>query len=151
MKKAVLLLVSSFLLILFSGCAQKEVLPEEDEMIIEVDISEINDPVYRLDISYFLDDELMGGMAVSNTDTTEYKGPAYFVFLPENFPENGNLENFSFKITVSGDKNGINDLFSSSELMDSTEACEQFRVEYGKLHHYKVTGSFEEGFKLEKN
>ena len=51
MKKAVLLLAISFLLTLFSGCVQKEVLPEEDEMIVEVDISEISDPVYRLYIS----------------------------------------------------------------------------------------------------
>lgn len=136
------------LLSMLSGCAVKEPVPADDQIIIAVDISEIKDPVYRLDIEYFLDDELMGGLAVSHADTSRFKGPAYFGFIPENFPEEALLDNFSFQITVCGDKNGINDLFSSSEIIATTERSKQFPVKYGNLYHYKITGSFEKGFTL---
>ena len=145
-----LFLIMIVIIMALTGCAREEITVREDEIKIAVDISEVEDDIYRLDLSYFLDGELMGGQAVSHTDTSRLKGTYAFTLINNDFPENADLSGFSFQITVSGDKEGINDLFSSADLMKTTDPSETFTVSYGNFYSYKLSGSFKEGFFLKK-
>ena len=148
MRKLFLIMIVAILAL--TGCVKEEVAANDDEIKVVIDISEVKDDIYRLDLSYFLDGELMGGQAVSHTDTSRLKGTYAFTLINNDFPENADLSGFSFQITVSGDKEGINDLFSSADLMKTTDPSESFAVSYGNIYRYKLSGSFKEGFSLKK-
>ena len=150
MKKAIILLLLA--LVMITGCSvHDEISAREDEVAIGVDISEISEDIYRLDMNYYLDGELMGGLAVSAVNQKPLRKEPYAFYLDRNsFPEDVDLSRFSFDIRVQGDDTTLNEMFSESEHAANTGKSEIFAVEYGKVYNYIITGSFEEGFKLEK-
>ena len=70
MKKVLLVIFVIFAIVSTAGCQSSEVKPDEDEIKLVVDISGIEEKVYRADMEYMLESELMGGLAVSNVRTS---------------------------------------------------------------------------------
>ncbi|MBR2546080.1 MAG: hypothetical protein IKE93_07945 [Erysipelotrichaceae bacterium] len=148
MKKKLLAISVLLILALTAGCQNSEVQPDENEIRLAVDISEIEEPVYRADMEYMLSSELMGGMAVSDVRTNPLKEQIVFSLDENCFPEGSKAENFSFYVVLSGDKNGINELFSSAEKINNSNECEVFNPQYGEVYYYLLTGNFTDGFEL---
>ena len=153
MHKKILILITCILTIIaLSGCDRQKIIEvDRSEFVIYLDIDSIEDDVYRLDLVYFLEEEFMGGVAVSHADQSPLEGPVYFHLDHDSFPEGSSREDFKFYIVVSGDRNGINDTFSSAEIMDHSNDSDVFNPQYGSLYAYRLKGSFEEGFTLERN
>ena len=142
--------IALFLLI-FRGCADSEITAAEDEIAVIVDISAVTEDVYRADIEYFLDGDLMGGQAVSYADQTALKDRSLvFRLTPEEFPEGAALSDLSFHIVLSFDQDGIEGLFSDSARMSPSNPCEPFKAEYGNAYRYTVTGNYMDGLVLER-
>ncbi len=150
MKKSLAVLLAAAIL-LCTGCLpgmRSELTAAEDEIVIAVDISGVEDPVYRVDMSCFLGGDLMSGAAVSAADGTEFEGPAVFRLTPEEFPENASLEGFSFRIVLCFDTQGLYELFTDSENVLASNECAAFTPEYGGVYWFTVTGSFGSGLAL---
>lgn len=148
MKKVLLVIFVLLALISTAGCQSSEVKPDENEIKLVVDISGIEEKVYRADMEYMLESELMGGLAVSNVRTSPLEKQVVFSLDKNCFPEGSTAENFSFYVVLSGDKKGINDLFSQAEIMNHSNECEVFDPQYGSVYYYTVTGNFTDGFEL---
>lgn len=148
--KRYLIALFILLLLLIAGCSHEEagIKANDDEIVIAVNREAITEDIYRVDIEYYLDDDLMGGMATGNADQTVYKENPVFRLTAHEFPEGADLDNFSFHIVISFDKGGI-DTFSSSGRILSTNISDHFKVEYGKVYRFNITGNFEDGLELE--
>ena len=130
-----------------AGCkAQLE--PQPDAAIISVDLSALTEPVYRVDIEYFLKGELMGGMACCHADETPMTGPAHFALTEMEFPAGSTREDLTFYLVFSGDTAGIKEQFSEAEMIAHTNESSAFTAEFGKIYAYSVTGSYADGFTL---
>ncbi|MBQ3385567.1 MAG: hypothetical protein IJG59_10225 [Erysipelotrichaceae bacterium] len=148
MKKILLVILVLLAIIFTAGCQSSEVKPDENEIKLVVDISSIEETVYRADMQYMLESELMGGLAVSNVRTSPLEKQIVFSLDKNCFPEGSTAENFSFYVVLSGDKKGINELFSQAEIINHSDECEVFNPQYGKVYYYTVTGNFTDGFEL---
>lgn len=152
LRKVITVMMCIGILFSMTGCFKQEhIEADSSEAVITVDIDAVEDKIYRLDLVYFLEDELMGGQAVSYVDESPLKGTQVFRLTGEDFPEGSLREGFSFYIVVSGDKNGINELISSAEIIGNTNYSDTFTAVYGCLYAYSIKGSFEKGFTLERN
>ena len=141
----------ALLILLLHGCSESEITAAEDEIAVIVDISGVTEDVYRADIEYFLDGDLMGGQAVSHADQTVLKDRnLVFRLTTEEFPEGSGLSDFSFHIVLSFDKAGIEGLFSESARMSPSNPCEPFSAEYGNAYRYTVAGNYSDGLVLER-
>lgn len=149
MKKQVLSAVCTALTVLsLTGCKEQSPEPQPEGAVISVDFSAVSDPVYRMDIEYFLDGELIGGMACSHADETPMIGKTEFVLTEAEFPAESKRENFTFYLVISGDASGINKMFSEASLIAHTEESSAFTAEFGRTYAYSVTGSYKDGFVL---
>lgn len=117
------------------GCTGKPLTANEDEIILSVDFSGVSQDVVRLDMTYSLNGELMGGQGTCYPDGTAMKGPAFFHLDTACFPENSSLEDFSFYVVLCGDDNGLTELFSSAETMNHSNECEAFTPQYGNVYY----------------
>ena len=134
-----------------AGCVQEpeaETAPSPDEAVITVDFSAVSEPVYRVDLEYFLKGDLMGGMACCHADETPMTGKSRFALTPAEFPENSSREDFTFYLVFSGDADGIKEQFSEAKLIAHSNESSAFTLEYGKTYAYSVSGSYENGFTL---
>jgi hypothetical protein len=109
----------------------------------------MSEDVYRMDMEYFLNDDLMGGQAVSAVDESPLDAVMAFRLEPRDFPEGSSLEDFSFHMVLCFDQVDLQEMFTSSENILATNPCEPFTPEYGKVYYYTVTGSFAEGLILQ--
>ena len=150
MKKRKILVGITLFLLTLCGCITKEITAAEDEVVIAVDIGGIEEDVYRVDLEYFLDEELMGGMAMSYADQTALRDRnIVFRLTPAEFPENASLSDFSFHVVLSFDQDGIEGLFSESGRISSTNPCEAFAADYGEIYRFTVAGSYVDGLVLD--
>ena len=145
------LFIVLFSLIFLSGCSfaapKQEISANDDEIVLFLNLDGIAEDIYRVDIEYYLDNDLMGGLATGNADETPYYGNPAFRLTPAEFPEGADLDNFSFHVVVSFDKGGT-ETFSTSERILSTNISENFNAEYGNVYRFCVSGSFADGLKL---
>ena len=148
--KKILILILSLLMLLFAGCGAYELKANSDEVIICIDFSDVSQDVFRVDMTYSLNGELMGGQGTCYPDGSAMKGPAVFHLDTVCFPENSSLEGFSFNAVLCGDTSGMQELFSSAEIINHSNECEVITPQYGEIYNYKISGSYEEGFKLER-
>ena len=152
LRKITVLITCILTVLVISGCHRERIIEvDRSEIVIYLNIDPVEDVIYRLDLVYFLEEEFMGGVAVSHADQSPLEGPVYFRLDHDSFPEGSLREDFKFYIVVSGDRNGINDTFSSAEIMDHSNDSDVFTPQYGALYAYRLKGSFEEGFTLERN
>ena len=126
---------------------RQEIKANGDEIVIALNLEGITEDIYRVDLEYYLDDDLMGGMATGHADETPYREDAVFRLTPTEFPEGANMDSFSFHVVVSFEKGGV-DVFSSAGKVLSTNVCDAFRAEYGNVYRFRVAGSFADGLKL---
>jgi len=134
-----------------AGCMQEpDTRPEasSDEAVITVDFSAVSEPVYRVDLEYFLKGDLMGGMACCNADETPMTETVRFALTEAEFPAGSKREDFTFYLVFSGDQEGIKEQFSEAKLIAHTNESSACTLEYGKTYAYSVSGSYENGFTL---
>ena len=152
LRKTIVVIMVSIMFLVMTGCRKGEIIEvDPSEIAICIDLKYMEEKVYRLDLVYFLEDELMGGQAVSRVDEKPLDGEQIFRLTSEEFPEGSSRENFKFYIVVSGDRNGIKEMFSSAELMGHTNDSNVFTPQYGHVYVYRITGTYEDGFILEES
>lgn len=149
MRKILIFIISAVMLLSLGGCQKSERYASPDEILICIDISSVKDTVYRADMEYFLNGELMGGQACSNANESPLaKSSIYFSLSENDFHEGSTREGFTFRITLFGGKEGINELFSTSDISGISNSCAAFTPRFGVKYMYTVTGSYESGFTL---
>ena len=148
MKKLLAILLSLCIILLFPACSDKKLTAGPDEIVIHIDFSEVDRPIFRIVMAYFLDSDLMGGQACSHADMTELRKSANFILEKQDFPEESSLEDFSFHLVFCCDKEGIDGLFADTDKLTPTNECSAFTPEYGSVYYFKVTGTLETGLTL---
>lgn len=152
LRKVMTVIMCAIMVFIMSACHRQTVIEADpSEIVITVDISELEETVYRLDLIYFLQDELMGGQAVSYVDESALEGVLTFRLTSEEFPEGSSMEGFKFYVVVSGDKNGVSELFSSAEIINHSNDSDVFEPQYGSIYAYILKGNYQDGFTIERN
>ena len=154
MKKIGVLLVLIGILFSCSACAEKERAAKENEILLEIDLSEIQDAFYTMGIEYALDNQFMGAQETGYADGAAYKekNVCFTLVRGEELPNDRAPEALSFVFMISnvpGGSGGINEL-ANRENMAWAEPCDPFDAEYGNIYRFRATGSFEKGFTIEK-
>ena len=144
MKK--LLIMVMLLLTVLSGCGQI-VVANDDEIKIAIKNSTKAD-IRTMVMCYCVNEEPLGVMRFNAMDESVLKGTHSFMFDEMSFPEGCERENLSFNILLL-DYVGF-DIYESVDPQHAQETNEMYieKREYGKVYHYELIGSFEEGFQL---
>ena len=144
MKKILITII--LMLTLMAGC-QPIVVANDDEIKLAVRNSTDAD-IRTIVMCYCVNEEPMGVLRVNATDNSVLTGTHVFPLDEMNFPEGCERENFSFNLLML-DYVGF-DIYESVDPEHARETNDVYieKREYGKVYHYELTGSFEEGFKL---
>ena len=118
---------------------------ESNEINVIVDISGAQDPIYCVDIEYFLSDDPIGGLSVADMKGAPLEKEVPFLLNDASFPKDSSLEHFYFVAYISCDIDAIDDW----SLKYETNGCEDFCPEYGCCYKFRVTGDSNSGFVLE--
>ncbi|MBQ1827411.1 MAG: hypothetical protein II126_05505 [Erysipelotrichaceae bacterium] len=145
--KKMLIVLATLMVLMASGCGNRyEETVSEDQIMIVVDIKA--EDVHLMVFAYSLDGEPMGVIESGYVDGSALSGKMYIELEKPNFPEEASLKNFSFHLGLS---DNVNDSVLSEEHQGrngATDACDPFEIEYGKIYHFELTGSYENGFIL---
>ncbi|MBR0136933.1 MAG: hypothetical protein IJM15_00780 [Erysipelotrichaceae bacterium] len=146
MKKIIILMLLISLLAL-SGCRKEyEETVNEDQILIVLNIKA--EDIHLIVFAYSLDGEPMGIRESGHVDGSAIEGKFFEYMEKEDFPENASLENFAFSVGFSDD---VGDSIMNENhhgRNGTTEESEAFKLEYGKIYHFDVTGSYDDGFIL---
>ncbi len=155
MKRIFFSVLIAALALCFFGCAKDEpVTAAPDEIVLDI-LLQTNDTVYTAGIDYFIDGTFLGGQAMNHADNTALSNPKHCFFRlgPDAFPTGTvDLRGFGFLMKLSADPDPQADVQAIADSVGFTETNEiaPFGAAFGNVYRFTVTGSFENGFRLEK-
>ncbi len=147
--KKILTVLAMLMIIMASGCGiRDEETVSEDRIRIVIDIKAKD--VHLMVFAYSLDGEPMGVIESGHVDGSALSGKMQYELEEPQFPEDASLQNFSFHLGLS---DNVNDSIMNEEHLGrngATDDCDPFEIQYGKIYHFELTGSYDDGFVLKR-